>query len=768
MPGILIVEDEVITAMDLRETLCGLGYDVTGAVSTGEAAIEMIEKKSPDLVLMDILLDGEVDGIHVAETIRSRFAIPVIFATSQTDDMTVMRAMSASPYGFIIKPFETRELFAMIQTVLMRHSLEMELMKREKELARANRILVTMSDLRIAMLESQNEMRFLKKACDRVVAYSGASFAWIGYTDKGATKKILAVATAGNHTAYLNDVDIRWDDSELGNLPAGRAIRELKGAVVNDIDTDDSFNGWRDAVRSHGFKSVAAEPLVSGQGSVGVICIYSTKLNYFDESMMHYLRNISSVISQGILTMRTKHEREVAERSVRGLHDFYEKILENVTEGILVIDMKGLVSYANTAVADVTGQKIEEFIGAPVPDVFPSGEDGVINMAYNDARINHLPVSYERVRVNGRHGAEEYRAGQMIPLMIGGNFESMIWTIRDVTEEVLAERWKYLYNLLAENSRDVILFIEKESGRIIEANDAAISMYGYSLEEFATMRVEDIHVSGMEESVRSQISNRNTSDLLFETAHKAKNGSVIPVEVSMRSITIGDENLLVNIVRDIRERKDLQRQVLEIGDERRRRIGRDLHDSLGQMLTGIALLVRSARKGAEKNPASLSPQLDDIEKKVRSAIEVTRNLARGLTLIEPGEKGLVDGLQELADNTGKIAGISCVFTSDAEVSIRNDAVAQHLYYVCLEAVNNSVRHGGGDQILIDLRSEDIYLLLEVRDNGSFEEDNHSRGIGLRTMDYRARLFGGFMSLTREKGWTSMQCRMNLSYCGRSK
>jgi len=208
--------------------------------------------------------------------------------------------------------------------------------------------------------------------------------------------------------------------------------------------------------------------------------------------------------------------------------------------------------------------------------------------------------------------------------------------------------------------------------------------------------------------------------------------------------------------------------VLELGDERRRRIGRDLHDSLGQMLTGVALLVRTARKTAEKNPSAIPDQLDDIEKKVRSAIEVTRNLARGLTLIEPGEKGLVDGLQELADNTCKIAGISCRFSSDPAVSIRNDAVAQHLYYVCLEAVNNSVRHGGGDQIEIELKTDDMYLVLEVRDNGSLEEGKNSRGIGLRTMDYRARLFGGFILLTRDREWTSMQCRMNLNYCGRQK
>ncbi|HEY1406488.1 MAG TPA: PAS domain S-box protein [Spirochaetota bacterium] len=765
MSGILIVEDEVITAMDLRETLHYLGYTVIGAVATGEAAIAMIEKDRPDLVLMDILLDGSIDGINAAEIIRSRYAIPVIFATSQTDDATVSRAMSASPYGFIVKPFETRELHATIQTVLTRHSLEMELTKREKELARANKVLVTMSDIRIAMIESPNETRFLQKACDRVVSHSGAAFAWIGYSDKGELKKIHPIAMAGDHRSYLDGIDVRWDDSEKGQSPAGKVIRHMKSAVINNISIDPSFSEWKDLALRHGFNSIAAEPLICGNGPVGVLSVYSSEPNYFDNSMILFLRDISSVISQGILTMRTRNERQIAEKEVRDLHGFYEKILENVTEGILVIDSEGILSYVNGAVTDITGQRKEEFVGGNIIDIFPGGTEGMVYLAYREARENRTTVSYDRVRVVRSDGREEFRGGQMIPLLVDGNFESMIWTMRDITEEVRAERWRYLYNLLAENSRDVILFVEKDSRRIIEANDAAVALYGFSLEELATMRITDLRVSDMEDIVQSQIEKRDGNDLLFETAHRVKNGSVIPVEVSMRGITIGDEHLEVNIVRDIRERKELQRQVLELGDERRRRIGRDLHDSLGQMLTGVALLVRSARKSADRDPSTVDEQLKDIEKNVKSAIEVTRNLARGLTLIEPGEKGLIDGLQELAENTGHVAGISCTFTSDSRVKIMNDAVAQHLYYVSLEAVNNAVRHGGGDQIVIDLRAREPYLYLEVRDNGTFSRSEDSRGIGLRTMDYRARLFGGYITLVREEGWTSMLCRMNLNYCG---
>jgi signal transduction histidine kinase len=155
----------------------------------------------------------------------------------------------------------------------------------------------------------------------------------------------------------------------------------------------------------------------------------------------------------------------------------------------------------------------------------------------------------------------------------------------------------------------------------------------------------------------------------------------------------------------------------------------------------------------------------DIERQITEAIEVTRNLARGLTLIEPGEQGLIDGLQELVNNTARVSGIQCSFLCGTDVHIPDDAIAQHLYYVALEAVTNAVRHGEGSRIKVELTAEGTAFFLEVRDDGNFSGGEPTSGIGLRTMDYRARLFGGFITLTREDEWTVLRCRMNLGADG---
>ena len=107
---ILIVEDDGIVAMDIESRLKKLGYSVSGTVIYGEKAIEKVEELSPDLVLMDIVLKGEMDGIEAAEIIRSRFDVPVIFLTAYADEERFERAKLTIPFGYILKPFQDETL----------------------------------------------------------------------------------------------------------------------------------------------------------------------------------------------------------------------------------------------------------------------------------------------------------------------------------------------------------------------------------------------------------------------------------------------------------------------------------------------------------------------------------------------------------------------------------------------------------------------------------------------------------------------------------
>ena len=120
----MIVEDESIVAMGIRSSLTDLGYTVTGIAGSGEVAIKKIAETQPDLVLMDINLKGDMDGVQTAEQVRSHFGIPVIFLTAYADNNTLQRAKVTEPFGYILKPFEEKELNISIEMALYKHQKE--------------------------------------------------------------------------------------------------------------------------------------------------------------------------------------------------------------------------------------------------------------------------------------------------------------------------------------------------------------------------------------------------------------------------------------------------------------------------------------------------------------------------------------------------------------------------------------------------------------------------------------------------------------------
>ena len=130
---ILIVEDEAITAKDIEEQLNKLGYNVAGKVSSGKDAIKKAEQTLPDLILMDIGLDGDMDGIEAAKQIKTNFDIPVVYLTAYGDDETLKRARISEPFGYVIKPFEERDLAATIEIALYRNKLEQKVKESEEK-----------------------------------------------------------------------------------------------------------------------------------------------------------------------------------------------------------------------------------------------------------------------------------------------------------------------------------------------------------------------------------------------------------------------------------------------------------------------------------------------------------------------------------------------------------------------------------------------------------------------------------------------------------
>ena len=149
MTNILIVEDESIVGLDIQKRLVRMGYDVSAVVASGEAALASARKSPPGLVLMDIHIQGGMDGVETATLIRRRMDIPIVFLTAYSDENTLERAKATEPYAYVLKPFKDRELKTTIEIALYRHSIERELQQardhlelrveeRTAELARVN------------------------------------------------------------------------------------------------------------------------------------------------------------------------------------------------------------------------------------------------------------------------------------------------------------------------------------------------------------------------------------------------------------------------------------------------------------------------------------------------------------------------------------------------------------------------------------------------------------------------------------------------------
>ena len=157
---ILVVEDEFITASDIKRSLVKMGYDVPATVDNGPGAIEKAGEHKPDLVLMDINLIGPMNGIEAAKEIRERYGIPVIYLTAQSDDATVEKAVSSDPFGYIIKPLEERTLKTNIQMALYKNAME----KKSKEQDRIIRTLINTTSDGAVLLDLEGKVLVINAA----------------------------------------------------------------------------------------------------------------------------------------------------------------------------------------------------------------------------------------------------------------------------------------------------------------------------------------------------------------------------------------------------------------------------------------------------------------------------------------------------------------------------------------------------------------------------------------------------------------------------
>jgi signal transduction histidine kinase/DNA-binding NarL/FixJ family response regulator len=267
---ILIVEDESIVALDLRYRLDNLGYEVADIAASGEEAIEKTAELAPDLILMDIQLAGEMDGVEAAAQIRARWGIPVIYITAYAGEETVKRAKVTQPLGYLVKPFDDRDLHTTIEIALYRHRAEIA---ESKERALAEALRASSAALN-STLDLEEVLDLILINLEQVVAY-GESVIFMAEGDE-----MRSVRERGYDKWGLTDwvLALKWSFRDFPHIQ--RMWESRKPILIDDVTTEPD---WVEVKELSWQRSVIAVPICKDRQVLGFIGLSSAEPGFYVE-----------------------------------------------------------------------------------------------------------------------------------------------------------------------------------------------------------------------------------------------------------------------------------------------------------------------------------------------------------------------------------------------------------------------------------------------------------------------------------------------------
>jgi hypothetical protein len=464
-----------------------------------------------------------------------------------------------------------------------------------------------------------------------------------------------------------------------------------------------------------------------------------------------------------------KHKLAVAQKNSETL---LRTTLENIKEGVLTTDPDGRIRFINpTAKLLIAGDE-EEYIGKEVKNMFLLTDirnGRLIEVPdYSQLENSNKPF-FSRCIFNSQIGDNEVPVEFSINLMTTDDplHKGLILLIRNISEEIKIERIESRLAAIVDSSADAILSVNT-SGEIISWNQGAEQIFGYKEKEIRNRTISLLNPPFQPDRIGSQFKKvlKGEKVEIFETPVITKDGRTVLVAFSFSKLTDSEGTLnAVSIIgRDVSMHRKLEKEILEISENERKRIGQDLHDSLGQQLTGILLKSRYLASKID-NPEQAQEMVSDIMALLEKSIEQTRSLAKGLVPITLNSEGLKGILEELADYCESIYEIETEFIAD-ELEINDNLISTQLYRIAQEAVNNAYKHGKPDKIVIRLINESGFLILEIRDNGKgFDPVKMKKrgGLGLKIMEYRANMIGANIDIfSPPTGGTCIRCRLSLS------
>jgi len=481
--------------------------------------------------------------------------------------------------------------------------------------------------------------------------------------------------------------------------------------------------------------------------------------------------------SAGLGDYRGEDEREPADARTPNLEAKYRALLEQMPAVVFMAYLDRGISeaYVSPQIEAALGYSREQWLEDPVRWYQHIHPDDKQRWSLEAAEMflsgKPLRSAYRVIARDGRMiwfhcDARMKRREDGRPWFIHG----VAFDISDLkrVEEELQEERNFVSAIL--DTVGALVVVLDDEGRILRFNPACEIITGYSMEEVRGKCIWDLFLVSEEADRFRTIFEVLRTDLLpqdYQSSWLTKHGDQRLIAWTSTLLPGSGEtsNYIIATGIDITERKQLEKAILEISAREQRRIGQDLHDGLGQHLTGIAFMAKVHEARLAEQKRSEANDAAKLVKLVNEAIHKTRELARGLLPVVSESHGLMSALQVWTAEVEDLFGVSCRLQCESPVLIHDVTTATHLYHIAQEAVNNAMKHGGARKIVIELKAEQGRGRMAVYDDGKgiVEGPERTQGMGLHIMHYRAGMIGGSLEVRRESaGGTVVACNFPMN------
>ncbi len=437
---------------------------------------------------------------------------------------------------------------------------------------------------------------------------------------------------------------------------------------------------------------------------------------------------------------------------------FLKSILENIPDMVFLKDAETLsFRYMNSAGEALVGFELKSLLGRTDYDFFPRAEADLFTRKDREALAGGRLVDIPEEPIMTRDGQLRYLHTKKIPICDDhGKPIYLLGISRDVTEIKRARDNEQHFFVNAPDMLCVVGF----DGLIELANPAFQRQLGYSARELIGLHYLSFVHPDDQPDVEEQFNGvmQDGAGLVMHTFRcHSKDGGYRWLKWTANADVL--YRRIYAVARDITEQVELETMIVEVATKEQERIAHDLHDSLGQTLTGLALKAKLLERTAKDAPPDQVDSLRQIIWLANHASEQARAIARGMDPVVL-EEGLAPALQDLAKSASEAFDTKCVFFKDPKVTVSDKRVASQLYRIAQESVNNAIRHGRSTHVLVRLFLAGGRIVLAIEDDGIglSGDGNVTNGVGIRNMKYRAQTIGGKLEIgANAKGGVTVKC-----------